>query len=113
MTIHGPSYLRSIEIPIARIFRKITGRKMTGAERRCFRIKATHRVRTYSRTSLKNCPNRDLRLHHASLTHDRFGFLTDFAGDLKGIALLEFRQEEFHREGTGISLVRKLIKNSD
>jgi hypothetical protein len=54
-----------------------------------------------------------LRLHHMSLTHDSFRFLTDFAGDLKGIALLEFRQEEFHREGTGISLVGKLIKNSD
>jgi hypothetical protein len=49
MTIHGPRYLPGIEIPIARIFRKITGRKMTEAERRCFRIKASYRVRTDSR----------------------------------------------------------------
>jgi hypothetical protein len=46
MTIHRPRYLPSVEIPIARIFRKITGRKMTEAERRCFRIKAAYRVRT-------------------------------------------------------------------
>jgi hypothetical protein len=37
--IHGPRYLPSIEIPIARMFRKITGRKMTEAERSCFRIR--------------------------------------------------------------------------
>jgi hypothetical protein len=49
MTIHRPRYLPSIEIPIARIFRKITARKMTEAERRCFRIKASYRVRTDSR----------------------------------------------------------------
>jgi len=49
MTIHRPRYLPSVEIPIARIFRKITGRKMTEAERRCFRIKASYRVRTDSR----------------------------------------------------------------
>jgi hypothetical protein len=52
MTIHGPRYLPSIEIPIARIFRKVTGRKMTEAERRCFRIKAAYRVRTDSRLRL-------------------------------------------------------------
>jgi hypothetical protein len=46
MNIHGPRYLSSIEIPIARIFRKITGRQMTEAERRCFRIKTAHRVLT-------------------------------------------------------------------
>jgi hypothetical protein len=46
MTIHRPRYLPSFEIPIARIFRKITGRKMTEAERRCFRIKAAYLVRT-------------------------------------------------------------------
>jgi hypothetical protein len=46
MSIHEPRYLPSIEIPIARIFRKITGRKMTEAERRCFRINASYRVRT-------------------------------------------------------------------
>jgi hypothetical protein len=46
MTIHGPGYPPRIEIPIARIFRKITGRRMTEAERRCFRIKAAYRVRT-------------------------------------------------------------------
>jgi hypothetical protein len=44
MTIHRPRYLPSVEIPIARIFRKITGRKMTEAERRCFRIKAAYLV---------------------------------------------------------------------
>jgi hypothetical protein len=49
MTIHRPRYLPSIEIPIARIFRKITGRKMTEAERRCFRINASYRVRPNSR----------------------------------------------------------------
>jgi hypothetical protein len=49
MNIHGPRYLSSIEIPIARIFRKITGRKMTAAERRCFRIKAAYLVCTDSR----------------------------------------------------------------
>jgi hypothetical protein len=49
MTIHRPRYLPSVEIPIARIFRKITGRKMTEAERRCFRIKAAYLVRTDSR----------------------------------------------------------------
>ena len=49
MSIHEPRYLPSIEIPIARIFRKITGRKMTEAERRCFRIKASYRVRNDSR----------------------------------------------------------------
>jgi hypothetical protein len=49
MNIHGPRYLPSIEIPIARIFRKITGRKMTEAERRCFRIKSAYRVLTDSR----------------------------------------------------------------
>jgi hypothetical protein len=49
MTIREPRYLPSVEIPIARIFRKITGRKMTEAEMRCFRIKAVHRVRTDSR----------------------------------------------------------------
>lgn len=43
MTIHGPYYLPSIEIPIARIFRKVTGRKMTEAEMRCFRIRALYR----------------------------------------------------------------------
>jgi hypothetical protein len=48
MSIHGPRFLPSIEIPIARIFRKITGRKMTEAERRCFRIKTAHRVLTDS-----------------------------------------------------------------
>jgi hypothetical protein len=48
MTIHSPRYLPSIEIPIARIFRKITGRKMTEAERRCFRINASYRVRPNS-----------------------------------------------------------------
>jgi len=48
MAILGPRYLPSIEIPIARIFREITGRKMTEAERRCFRLKALHRVRTDS-----------------------------------------------------------------
>jgi hypothetical protein len=56
MTIHGPRYLPSIEIPIARIIRKIAGRRMTEAERRCFRIKAPYRVRTDSqlqRTSRK------------------------------------------------------------
>src|ERR1700730_19306554 len=41
--------------------------------------------------------------HHASSAHDRFGFLADFACDLEGIALLEFRQEEFHRKGSGVS----------
>jgi hypothetical protein len=49
MPIHGPRFLPSIEIPIARIFRKITGRKMTEAEMRCFRIKASYLVRTDSR----------------------------------------------------------------
>jgi hypothetical protein len=49
MTIHAPRYLPSIEIPIARIFRKITGRKMTEAEMRCFRIKGLYRARTDSR----------------------------------------------------------------
>jgi hypothetical protein len=49
MTIHGPRYLPNVEIPIARIFRKITGRKMTEAEMRCFRIKGLFRVRTDSR----------------------------------------------------------------
>jgi hypothetical protein len=49
MTIHRPRYLPSIEIPIARIFRKITGRKMTEAERHCFRINASYRVRPNSR----------------------------------------------------------------
>ena len=49
MTIHGPRYLPSIEIPIACIFRKITGRKMTEAEMRCFGIKALYRVCIYSR----------------------------------------------------------------
>ena len=49
MTIHGPRYLPSVEIPIARIFRKITGRKMTEEEMRCFRIKGLYRVRTDSR----------------------------------------------------------------
>ena len=49
MLIHGPRYFPSIEIPIARIFRKVTGRKMTEAERRCFRIKAAYRVFTDSR----------------------------------------------------------------
>jgi hypothetical protein len=44
MTIHWPRYLPSIEIPIARIFRKVTGRSMTESERRCFRIKASYRV---------------------------------------------------------------------
>jgi len=48
MAILGPRYLPSIEIPIARIFREITGRKMTEAERRCFRLKALYRVRTDS-----------------------------------------------------------------
>ena len=48
MSVHGPRYLPCTEIPIARIFRKITGRKMTGAERRCFRIKAAYRVLTDS-----------------------------------------------------------------
>jgi len=49
MPIHGPRYLPGVEIPIARIFRKVTGRKMTEAERRCFRIKAAYRVFTDSR----------------------------------------------------------------
>jgi hypothetical protein len=49
MTIYEPRYLPCIEIPIARIFRKVTGRKMTEAERRCFRIKAPYRVRIDSR----------------------------------------------------------------
>jgi hypothetical protein len=49
MTIRGPRYLPSIEIPIARIFRKITGRKMTETERRCFRIKAAYCLGTNSR----------------------------------------------------------------
>jgi hypothetical protein len=31
--------------------------------------------------------------HHARLAHDRFGFLANLAGDLKGITLLEFRQK--------------------
>jgi hypothetical protein len=48
MTIHGPRYLQSVEIPITRIFRKITGRKMTEAERRCFRINASYRVHANS-----------------------------------------------------------------
>jgi len=59
MTSHEPCYLSSIEIPIARIFRKITGRKMNEAERRCFRIKATYRVRHDSRTSRKIGPDRE------------------------------------------------------
>jgi hypothetical protein len=49
MTVQRPRYLPSFEIPIARIFRKITGRNMTEAERRCFRINASYRVRTDSR----------------------------------------------------------------
>jgi hypothetical protein len=57
--IHGPRYLPSIEIPIARIFRKITGRKMTEAERHCFRIKAAYRVRTEV-TNLTSTAQRNL-----------------------------------------------------
>ena len=56
MSVHEPRYLSSIEVPIARIFRKVMGRKMTQAEKRSFRIKATYRVRTDSRTSRKNGP---------------------------------------------------------
>ena len=44
MAIHAPRYLPNVEIPIARIFLKITGRKMTEAEMRCFRIKGSYRV---------------------------------------------------------------------
>jgi serine/threonine protein kinase len=32
-------------------------------------------------------------LHHVRMVHDQFGFLANLAGDLKGIALLKFRQE--------------------
>ena len=49
MPIHGPRYIPSIEIPIARIFRKATGRKMSEAERRCFCVKAAYRVFADSR----------------------------------------------------------------
>ena len=34
----------SKEIPLERIFRKIVGRKMTVAERLCFRLKPTSRI---------------------------------------------------------------------
>src|SRR5215831_15070067 len=49
--------------------------------------------------------------HHAGTAHDRFSFLPGLASDLKGVALLELWQEEFHREGTGVFLVGELFEN--
>ena len=48
----------------------------------------------------------------ARLAHDGFGFDTNFAGNLVGITLLEFRQEEFHGERAGVSFFRELAQNS-
>jgi hypothetical protein len=36
--------------------------------------------------------------HYAGAAHDRFSFVPGLACDLKGVALLELWQEEFHRE---------------
>src|SRR5262249_38354548 len=49
--------------------------------------------------------------HHAGTAHDRFSFLPSLASDLKGVALLELWQEEFHRERTGVFLVGELFEN--
>jgi non-heme chloroperoxidase len=63
-----------------------------------------------------HCWCRDYRpgaraLAHTRLAHDSFGFDTNFAGNLVGITLLEFRQEEFHGERAGVSLFRELAQN--
>ena len=49
--------------------------------------------------------------HYAGTAHDRFSFLPGLASDLKGVALLEPRQEEFHRERTGVFPVGELFEN--
>src|SRR5690349_17349669 len=43
--------------------------------------------------------------------HHPFGFRPDFAGNLEGVALLEFRQEKLDRERTGIPFLRELAEN--
>ena len=45
MTLYRPRSCPANEIPIERIFRKITRRQMTKAERRCFHLRAVPRVR--------------------------------------------------------------------